>query len=453
MTKEIADPMFKTMLPGLLSSLHFTKVDLGNTPIVLSNVLVTKIGTDGIKLDLNVDWDGKSDIELKGEMIPALGVKGVELHGRLSILLCPLTNIIPLMGAAQVAFINPPVLKLHFTGAADIANFSVVDSAVCKVILSIINSMAVLPNRFFVKIDANNDYFMTYYQPLGIIRVTVEKAWGFAEEAKTKTKKLFSKLTGASPDCYAKVGVGAEESWETSVKNNTTTPTWNETHDFVVTDFDQCITVDVEDKDVGSDDPVGLAVTTVKEILMADGKKELGLVRKGKETDGKLSLSCQFFQFAADSSSFSASDHKGDGLLCGLLTVLVAGAFGIKGQREELKPSVVVSWGSKHRFQTAVKMDAPGTDINNPSFDQQFRVLVTAEMVGSGAENLRIACMNKETEIGAADVPFTDLLKAPNMTLEDKFGVGNGTTVRASIRLSGVKAATMEETALPQRTK
>jgi Ca2+-dependent lipid-binding protein len=357
------------------------------------------------------------------------------------------------MGAAQVAFINPPVLKLHFTGAADVANFSVIDGAVCKVILSIINSIAVLPNRFFVKIDANNNYFRTYYQPLGIIRVTVEKAWGFAAEAQTKTKKLFSKLTRASPDCYAKVGVGAEELWKTSVKNNTTTPTWNETHDFVVTDFDQCITVDVEDQDVGSDEPVGLAITTVKEILMADGKKELGLVHKGVETDGKLSLSCQFFQFAPDGSSFSASNHKGDGLLCGLLTVLVAGAFGIKGQREELSPSVVVSWGSKHRFQTAVKTDAPGTDINNPSFDQQFRILVTADMVGSGAESLRIACMNKETEIGGADIPFADLLKAPNMTLEDKFDVGNGTTVRASIRLSGVKAATMEETALPQRKK
>jgi hypothetical protein len=119
MTKDIAGPMFKTMLPGPLASLHFTKVDLGNIPIVFSNVLVTKIGTDGIKLDLNVDWDGKSDIELKGEMIPSLvsqisclakrhhlnvrnscvqqGVKGVELHGRLSILLCPLTNVIPLV--------------------------------------------------------------------------------------------------------------------------------------------------------------------------------------------------------------------------------------------------------------------------------------------------------------------------------------------------------------------
>lgn len=117
--KDIADPMFKTMLPGPLASLHFTKVDLGNIPMVFSNVLVTKIGTDGIKLDLNVDWDGKSDIELKADMIPSLvsqmscltkirhlnvrnsfvqqGVKGVELHGRLSILLCPLTNVIPLV--------------------------------------------------------------------------------------------------------------------------------------------------------------------------------------------------------------------------------------------------------------------------------------------------------------------------------------------------------------------
>ena len=64
--------MFKTMLPGLLASLHFTKVDLGLVPIVFSNVQVTKTDTAGIKLDLNVDWDGKCDIELDGEMMPTV---------------------------------------------------------------------------------------------------------------------------------------------------------------------------------------------------------------------------------------------------------------------------------------------------------------------------------------------------------------------------------------------
>lgn len=343
------------------------------------------------------------------------------------------------------------MLKLNFTGAADVADFSMIDGAVRKVILSIISGMAVLPNRFLVKLDASNDYFKTYHHPLGIIRVTVEKAWGFAAESQTKTKKFLSKLTRASPDCYAEVGVGAEAPWRTSTKNNSTTPTWGETHDFVVTDFDQCIKVDVQDHDVGSDDQVGLAVTTVKEILMAGGKQELAMVHKGEETDGKVAVACQFFQFAADGGSFSASDHKGDGRLCGLVTVLIAGAFGIKGQREQLNPSVVVTWGKNHRFQTVVKSDAPGTDISNPAFDQHFRIPVTTDMVGSGAENLRIICMNKEAEMGGADVSFADLLKAPDMTLQDNFDVGGGATVRASISLRGLKTSSLEEMTLPQR--
>jgi len=72
MTKEIAEPMFKTMLPGPLKSLHFTKIDLGPVPMKLSNVLATKTETNGIKLDMNVDWEGQCDIQLDGEMIPTL---------------------------------------------------------------------------------------------------------------------------------------------------------------------------------------------------------------------------------------------------------------------------------------------------------------------------------------------------------------------------------------------
>ena len=118
MIKDIAEPMFKTMLPGPLKTLHFTKIDLGPVPLRLSNVLAVKSDTGGIKLDMNVDWDGECNIELDGEMIPKLvscgpsyhphclassqliisqGVKHVGLHGRLSILLGPLTNIIPLV--------------------------------------------------------------------------------------------------------------------------------------------------------------------------------------------------------------------------------------------------------------------------------------------------------------------------------------------------------------------
>ena len=72
MVKEIVEPMFKTMLPGPLKTLHFTKIDLGPVPLRLSNAKTTKSELDGIKLDMNVDWVGKADIEMDADMIPAL---------------------------------------------------------------------------------------------------------------------------------------------------------------------------------------------------------------------------------------------------------------------------------------------------------------------------------------------------------------------------------------------
>ncbi|KAI9049368.1 hypothetical protein LZ554_006402 [Drepanopeziza brunnea f. sp. 'monogermtubi'] len=451
MTKEIADPMFKTMLPGPLASLHFTKIDLGHVPFQLSNVLVTKTEADCIKLDMNVDWAGKCDIELDGNMIPSLGVEKVALHGRLSILLGPTSDIIPLIGAAQIAFVNPPVLKLDFTGAANLADLDMIDGSVRRVILSIINSMFVMPNRFLYKIDAANDYFKTQISPIGIIRLTVEKATGFAEEKQSTGKRLFSKLTGASPDTYCKVSVGAEEPWQTSVKNNTTNPSWNEVHDFMVTDLNQCITVDLLDHDLNSDDKIGLGVTTVKDILSAGGKHDLSLVHKEKPVEGKISLSCKFYHIASEDSSFSASEHSAEGSLCGVATVLVAGAFSVPGKREEISPSVVVTWGEKHHFQTAVITDTPGTDISNPTFDSTFRIPVTADMVGSGAQNFRIALMDQKAEIGSVEIPLSDVQQAPSMILQNKFEVGGGATVRASISLRGIAPASLEEISLPRR--
>lgn len=38
--KETVEPMFKVMLPGPLSSLHFTKLDLGTVPIRMDNVSI-----------------------------------------------------------------------------------------------------------------------------------------------------------------------------------------------------------------------------------------------------------------------------------------------------------------------------------------------------------------------------------------------------------------------------
>jgi len=327
-----------------------------------------------------------------------------------------------------------------------------IDDTVRNVILGTINSMFTLPNRYLVKLDANADYFKTYHYPLGMVRVTVEQAWGFGEEAQSSAKKFFNKLTRAAPDCYAKVDVGGEESWKTATVSNTNKPTWNETHDFVVSDFDQCIKVDVQDHDVNGDDQVGLGVTTVREILVAGGSQELTLVHKGEQTEGRVSISCRYFEFVADAGSLTAADHRGDGRLSGIATVLVASAFGIQGQRETLKPSVVVTWGEQ-RYQTAVKTDAPGTDISNPALDQAFRLPITTDLMGRNPDNFHIALLDGEKEIGGVDIPFASVADAPNKVLQQTFDVGNGASVRASIRLRGLAPGQMPQRALPDRRR
>ena len=72
MIKQVAEPMLASMLPGPLSSLRFVKLDFGPVPIKFSNVDVHKTDLEGIKLDMDLDWDGQCDFELQGKMVPKL---------------------------------------------------------------------------------------------------------------------------------------------------------------------------------------------------------------------------------------------------------------------------------------------------------------------------------------------------------------------------------------------
>lgn len=449
MIKEIAEPMFATMLPAPLNTLRFEKIDLGRVPIRFANVDVRRTENDGIKLDLDLDWDGECDIELKANMIPKLGVEHVKLRGRLSVLLCPLTNVIPLIGAAQVSFINAPYLHLDFTDAGGFGDLALVDRAVRKIALSIISSLAVLPNRFLVKLDANNDYFKTYQHPLGVLRLTVESGanlgggGGGGEEEESKTRRLFKRMLRDVPDCFVTVNVSAEAAgkWRTATVKNNHHPAWNQTHDFVVNDDEQSVSADVKDDDLAGDDDVGLAATTVKQLLAAPGRRqELALLHEEQPIGATLALSGRFFRFVPDATSLlgdSISDGDGESIR-GLLTIVIASAFGIAGARQTLKPSVRVSWGEAHLFRTAVKTDAPGADVANPSFDQAFRVPITGDGI-AGVPPVRIALFDGEEERGAVEVSLEDVLAAPDLVLKDSFDVGDGATVRAGIWLRGTQ--------------
>jgi hypothetical protein len=113
--------------------------------------------------------------------------------------------------------------------------------------------------------------------------------------------------------------------------------------------------------------------------------------------------------------------------------------MGLQGQRDELNPSVKVTWGDKS-FQTAAKTYTPGMDIFNPSFDQAFRIPLTAEMLANPGA-FKIALLNKNIEFGSAQVGFQDVLGAEGMVLDDNFEVGGGATIKARVMLQGLQMA------------
>ncbi|KAF2833579.1 hypothetical protein CC86DRAFT_451223 [Ophiobolus disseminans] len=440
--KDTVEPILASTLPGPLANLRFVKLDLGHVPARFSNVDVHKTPNDGIKLDMDLQWESVCDIELDGARVPKIGIEKAHLKGRLSILLCPLTNVIPLIGAAQVAFLNPPNLKLDFTDAANIADCFLIEKTVRNTILGIISGMAVLPNRFLVKMDPNVDYFKTYHPHHGIVRLTVEKAIGItAPKKKSGVSRLIAKVVKDVPDCYVKVNVGAEGEWRTSVQKNDHDPVWNETHDFLVTDYEQQIAVDIQDDDLAGSDDIGVGYTTIKDVLLNGGTHEVNLTHKGEITDAKLIIHAKFYNLVADANTLSAQNSGGQGTaeICGLATILVASALGLSGQRDELNPSVKVAWGDKS-FQTAAKTYTPGTDIFNPSFDQAFQILMTADMIANPG-NFTISLLNKTNETGSAAVSFQDVLGAPDMILENSFDVGSGASVRARISVRGIQLA------------
>lgn len=83
MIKEIVEPILASTLPGPLANLRFTKLDLGHIPLRLGAVDVHKTTVGGIKLDMDVIWESKSDIELDGSMVPkivSLRVPALDLH-------------------------------------------------------------------------------------------------------------------------------------------------------------------------------------------------------------------------------------------------------------------------------------------------------------------------------------------------------------------------------------
>jgi len=448
--KRAVQPLFKEMLPGPLKSLRFKKISLGDVPLKLDNCVVhesqrNQNNQEYVQIEVDCIWDGACDIQLQADYLGTFGVKSLKLAGRVSILFCPLVNALPITGAVQYGFINPPELSLEMTGRATVADFQKVRATIQNLIVDIISNLMVLPNRMMVPLVETISYFDVYQPALGVVRLTLVQGRGFQIEERHQLR------SPDIPDVYCNIKVGIEQVWKTSVVKDNCNPVWhNQTKDFLLFDHDQIVYIDAWDEDKGpldADDYLGSAQVTVGDILLSTFY-EVELLTDGKPNGAYLTLHCDLLPTTSSLESLS-SRERNDNLLSGLITILISQVYDVPREKDDDGKPILyfakIEVG-KHKFFT------PVADASDPVFNCSFRVPLTSSAASKAASSQPVMFTLMEGEeasdakgaksrrVGSFTVPYNEVTRCPGNPVSARRTVCNGgPSLGYSISICGVQ--------------
>uniref|UniRef100_A0A674GV15 Extended synaptotagmin 1 n=1 Tax=Taeniopygia guttata TaxID=59729 RepID=A0A674GV15_TAEGU len=215
-----------------LQSFAFTRVDLGQKPLRILGVRAHP-GTHNkqILLDLNISYVGdvQIDVEVKKFFCKA-GVKGVQLHGVLRIILEPLLGEAPIVGALSVFFIRRPTLDINWTGLTNLLDIPGLSSLSDSLIMESIASCLVLPNRLLLPLlpDLPGAARLRWPLPRGVVRVAL-----VAARALPSKDRFLGGLVAGHSDPYGVLRVGTQTA-TSRVIGDCGDPRWDEVYEFMV---------------------------------------------------------------------------------------------------------------------------------------------------------------------------------------------------------------------------
>uniref|UniRef100_A0A674B9P2 Extended synaptotagmin 1 n=1 Tax=Salmo trutta TaxID=8032 RepID=A0A674B9P2_SALTR len=196
--------------------------------------------------------DVEINVEIKKYFCKA-GVKGIQLHGKLRVILEPLIGDVPLVGAITMFFIRRPKLDINWTGLTNMLDIPGLNAMSDTMIMDAIASYLVLPNRLTIPLVA--DLHVAQLRsplPRGVVRIHLLEA----EELTAKDTVIKGIVDGKS-DPYAVLRVGTQTFTSHTVDSNLN-PQWREMFEVIVHEVPgQELEVEVFDKDQNQDDFLG----------------------------------------------------------------------------------------------------------------------------------------------------------------------------------------------------
>ncbi|XP_068027334.1 LOW QUALITY PROTEIN: extended synaptotagmin-1, partial [Melanerpes formicivorus] len=282
-----------------LQTFTFTKVDMGEKPLRVLGVRAHPgAHKKQILLDLNISYVGdvQIDVEVKKFFCKA-GVKGMQPHGMLRVILDPLLGDVPIVGALSMFFIRRPTLDINWTGMTNLLDIPGLSSMSDTMIMDTISSYLVLPNRLLVPLvpDLQDAAQLRCPCPQGVVRVYLLGA----RDLRSKDRFMGGLVEGKS-DPYALLRVGTQVATSRVIDDNLN-PTWDEVYEFIVHEVPgQEIEVELFDKDPDQDDLLGRMKLDFGEVLKARVLEEWFPLQEGGQ--GRLHLRLEWLSLLSDAS-------------------------------------------------------------------------------------------------------------------------------------------------------
>uniref|UniRef100_A0A8B9HD96 Extended synaptotagmin-2 n=1 Tax=Astyanax mexicanus TaxID=7994 RepID=A0A8B9HD96_ASTMX len=328
---QFVDKLFReTIEPAVkganahLSSFCFSKIDMGDKPLRVNGVKVYTENVDKrqIIMDLQISFIGNTeiDVEIRKYYCKA-GIKSIQLHGVLRVVMEPLLGDMPLIGALSLFFLKKPTLDINWTGLTNMLDIPGLNGLCDGVIEDIISSNLVLPNKITVPLVGDAQLAQLRFPiPKGVLRVHFLEA----QNLLAKDKFLKGLIKGKS-DPYGVVKIG-NQLFQSKVIKDCLNPKWNEVYEALVND-QQNIEIELFDEDPDEDDFLGRLTLDLNELQKEKKVDEWFVL--DEVSSGKLHLKLEWLSPLSTSDTLdqglssirAEKGHANDGLSSALLVV------------------------------------------------------------------------------------------------------------------------------------
>ncbi|XP_051270309.1 extended synaptotagmin-1 isoform X2 [Dicentrarchus labrax] len=406
-----------------LQTLSFTKVDMGNKAMKVVGIKAHTENDKGqVLLDLYISYVGNVEInvEVKRYFCKA-GVKGIQLHGMMRVILEPLIGDVPIVGAVTMFFIQRPKLDINWTGLTNLLDIPGLNVMSDSMIMDAIASFLVLPNRLVVPlVQGLHVAQLRSPLPRGVVRIHLLEAQSLA----AKDNYVKGVMAGLS-DPYTILRVGPQTFTSKHI-DNTHSPKWEEMYEVIVHEVPgQELEVEVYDKDPDQDDFLGrtkLDLGIVKKSIVVDDWFTL------KETQsGRVHFRLEWLSLLPSTDRLeqilkrneSVTSKAGDPPSSAILVVYLdkAEALPMKKGNKEPNPMVQLS------VQDITRESKTCYTTINPEWEEAFTFFIQDPRKQD--IDIQVKDADRVQTLGSLTIPLSRLLSNSNLSLDQWFQLDN----------------------------